>query len=501
MTNDWDPQRMGSAVILGKLNPEALNPPQPLDLPLDLWPDSLRAYAAEAAAETETPPAMPAMLCLAVICTAIQGCASVSIKPGYSEPANIYTLIVMPPSSRKSPEVKRAMRPLTDWEKKQRKIANERAMQVEARRAALKRRIEAIERKMTRADDDAQANELMEQSVVLRQEMPETPTAPRLFASDVTSENLGVLMAQNSETMAVISSEGGVFENMVGRYLNGKPNIDLYQSSYTGEPVRVDRNCRESVIMDSPRLTIALAVQEAVLDNLFKDKADLRGRGLLSRFLYVIPESNVGYRTGDGEAMSAETLETFENLVDGLLENSHRADPVSLELTSEALEEWEVLREEIEFAMRKGERFAHMTDWAGKAAGGAARIAAGFHAARHGKDFALHRISATDMRAATQTVRALSEHALCAYGQMKVDPKYYQAERIVEWIKNHNRSKFTLSEFCSSTSTKNISDETLHDAVNLLQEAQFIAARPSQAGPGRPTRKYTVNPEVHEVEI
>ena len=35
---------------------------------------------------------------------------------------------------------------------------------------------------------------------------------PQLWTSDVTPENLGVIMAENDDRMAILSDEGGIFD-------------------------------------------------------------------------------------------------------------------------------------------------------------------------------------------------------------------------------------------------------------------------------------------------
>ena len=101
-------------------------------------------------------------------------------------------------------------------------------------------------------------------------------------------------MAENNETMAVISDEE-VFSDMGGRYSSSTPNIDLFLQGHSGSPVRVDRGSRPPVHLEAPCLTLGLTVQPEVL-RAMAEKPAFRGRGLLARILYFVPSSLVGYR-------------------------------------------------------------------------------------------------------------------------------------------------------------------------------------------------------------
>lgn len=120
--------------------------------------------------------------------------------------------------------------------------------------------------------------------------------APRLVADDITPEKVAVLMAQHGERIALLSAEGGVFGIMAGRYQpNSSPNLDVFLKAHSGDRLTVDRIGRSPVRLEKPALTIGLAVQPDVIRRL-ADTPEFRGRGLLARFLYALPDSLVGSR-------------------------------------------------------------------------------------------------------------------------------------------------------------------------------------------------------------
>ena len=95
-------------------------------------------------------------------------------------------------------------------------------------------------------------------------------------------------------TAEIISSEGGVFDAMTGRYDRAN-NFDVYLKAHCGDFISIDRIGRKSNHVESPRLTMALAVQPDVIQGLMGN-ATLRGRGLCGRFLYAVCRSKVGRR-------------------------------------------------------------------------------------------------------------------------------------------------------------------------------------------------------------
>ena len=139
------------------------------------------------------------------------------------------------------------------------------------------------------------SKELAREAAELEAELPEIPIRPQIWTSDATPERLGSLLAEHGECMAWLSSEGGVFDLLQGRYSGGIPNLDLVLKAHSGDAERVDRGSRPPVFLRSPRLSIGLSPQPDVLRGL-ATKPGFRGRGLLGRFLYLLPPSPLGYR-------------------------------------------------------------------------------------------------------------------------------------------------------------------------------------------------------------
>jgi putative DNA primase/helicase len=110
-----------------------------------------------------------------------------------------------------------------------------------------------------------------------------------------------------------------------------------------------------------------------------------RGRGLLARFLYFLPESRLGFRKLETKPVPDKIAQLWLHLVNSLLsieprlDNQDRVLPYIIKLSNEAGQEWGDFWNIVEVEMRPGGRFEQIPDWAGKLPGAAARIAGLFH--------------------------------------------------------------------------------------------------------------------------
>jgi replicative DNA helicase len=121
------------------------------------------------------------------------------------------------------------------------------------------------------------------------------PPVPRWLVDDATPEALAGLLATYGR-IALLSPEGDVFDQMAGRYNQQVgPNLGVYLKGHAGDLLKVDRRGRAPEYVERPCLTIGLAVQPDVLQGL-ASRPGFRGRGLLARFLYSLPQSLVGHR-------------------------------------------------------------------------------------------------------------------------------------------------------------------------------------------------------------
>jgi hypothetical protein len=467
----------------------------PARLPIEQWPPVLRDYAIEASRETETPVELPALLALGCVAAAIQKVLSVKIKPGYVEPCCLNAVLVLPPATRKSAEITRAIAPIVKWEAEQRLHFAEAIKRAESLLATHKARVQELRKRAIKERSSDKAIELAAELAALEASEPTVPVSPRLFTSDVTTEHLATMMGNHGGAMAVISSEGGIFETMAGRYSQQMPNFDLYLQAHAGDPVRVDRGSKAPIILDNPRLTMALTIQPDVLTAM-GTKAGFKGRGLLGRVLFCLPPSTLGHRTGNTLRMSYHVQEAYNNMIGELIDVAHTNEPYTLELSTEVVAAWKTFWCEVETKLADGGQFEHCRDWAGKLPGAVGRIAALFHSACHPDQLATKKIELCDMHAAISTGWVLAEHALAAFGFMGADPAVEDAKLVLKWVLRRRLMLFTARDVQHNYGSRFAKADDVLPALGVLEERGYIRQRYRElsAKGGRSTSDYEVNP-------
>jgi hypothetical protein len=255
--------------------------------------------------------------------------------------------------------------------------------------------------------------------------------------------------------------------------------------------------------VQSPALTIGLAVQPDVVREL-ADKPSFRGRGLLGRFFYSLPPSNLGVREIDPAPVSEQARQTYRCRMRVLLrlqpgtDEDGRPCEHGIRLDNEARAVLRDFQAWLEPQLGEFGELGAIGDWGGKLAGGVARIAGVLHmAALTSRDQPWDEpISAATMRAAVEIGRYLIPHARAAYRVMGEDGSIEDASLLLRWIARSRADRFTQREAYRGTRGRFGSVERLEKALAVLVERCFV--RPAQtekrSGPGRPSASYDVNP-------
>lgn len=473
----------------------------PLSWPQEVFPAPFETFVLELSRSTETPIELSAILTLSVVATVAQKKYRVQVKPDYHEPLNLWALGILPPASRKSRVYQEVTLPLRLWEHRQKERMEADIQSASSKQKTMEVRLKELRTQAAKADE-TRYDQLQVQIERLEREFPAVPLCPQIWTGDVTPEHLGTIMAANNEAMAVLSDEGGIFDILGGLYSDGKANIDLFLQSHAASPVRVDRGSRPPLFMQRPVLTMGLTVQPQVIKNICGNKT-FRGRGLLGRFLYVIPKSNIGLRTLDEPSMAPEHSQMFQVALEAILShpevvlNDIPAQHV-LRLSKEAFEKWRVYAKTIERLM--GDELGHLshiTDWAGKLPGAIARIAALLHIMRHahGRPWE-EEVSLNDMTAAVKIGHVLSSHALVAFDLLHEDSGMEVARAIFNWLKQEKTLEFTQRQCMRKF--RRFKKEELKQGFTVLKEHEILRELDIHPKPGRPSDIYEVNPLLHK---
>ena len=320
------------------------------------------------------------------------------------------------------------------------------------------------------------------------------PVAPRLIVEDVTSEKLEIMLAQQNGRMASMSAEGRVFDLMSGSYSkNGMPQFNVYLKGHAGDDLVTDRVSRESVRVDHPALTCAYAIQPGVISGLAHKNA-FRGRGLLARFLFVVPESWMGQRKiappPVPDIIKNAYCQTVMEM--GRMEGKHVL--MFDHEASQRLISWE---SEVETMLGDGGEMECFRDWGGKLAGATVRLAAVLHCMEYTP---VQPICVGTIDSAVEIARYLIPHAEAVLKLIQQDGISIDddAQYVLRWIKRHTRSDFTKREAHQHGKRRFPRAEDIDPALNELVNRGYIRQLPdNNVKPGRPrSPRYEVNPEL-----
>lgn len=390
--------------------------PQWSDLPpfpVDALPDTIRRYVSAVAEHSQTAPDMAAVISLGILAVCLQGKYKVEGTPGYYEPLSLYTVVIAAPGERKSSVMRDMTKYLYEYEQEYNQSRSLEIRENRLQREALERQISGLQKKLEHREDREIGLELRHLQEQL-EDMPELKPV-RFFADDCSSEALTSLMAANGGVFSVISTEGGIFDIMAGRYSN-KVNIDIWLKGHCGDTIYVDRMTRDAECIMHPALSAILSIQPSVLDEIMSNTT-MTGRGLIARFLYASPPSRIGGRTFRTPSVPPEVSAAYRNLIFRLMALPISEDTQTLYLSEKAFDLMaDYFQEHERFLAGEGQA---ISDWASKYIGAVLRIAGLLHGAD--MDDGENEISASTVSRAIQIGKYFLAHSTYAYSMMGTD--------------------------------------------------------------------------------
>lgn len=475
-------------------------------LSVDALPGWARDFALAAAEHLQVAPCLVLANILGAVATAAARKLVVEVKAGYQEPVNLYLLAPAPPAERKTAAQAVAMAPLYAWEREQAQDMRPEIQEAASRRKSQEAIIAGLRSRLGKAAIEDR-EDLMAEIADLEGALIEVPRAPRLLADDITPEATAALMAEHGERLGIASCEGGLFDTLAGRYSQGVPNLDLVLKAHAGEPCRVDRRSGPPIMMMAPALTLCLSPQPEVLTGLVS-KPGFRGRGLLGRFAYILPQTRLGRRMVDAPPIPEGVRRAYDDALRHLLglpwASDEHGEPTAHVLTLErgAYLAWAEFAGAIEPELAEGGRFETVRDWAGKLPGLAARLAGNIHCMEHLDHAPSLSVSESTMGRALDLAAALVGHSLAAFGMMGADPDIEAAKHVLTWLRRDTVERFTVRDAHRAVMGRYPKAEQVRAAVAILEERGHVLAEPAlkTTGPGRPASPgYSVNPKAQEV--
>ncbi|AVO48483.1 hypothetical protein C6568_03810 [Melaminivora suipulveris] len=467
------------------------------DIPATMLPGWLGEMAHAVAASTQTPPVLSVMCALSVLATVLQRRYAVApFGDNYTEPLSLWTLSATPSGTRKSAVLTALQAPLVHWEKLLRDRMRDEIKAAARERIVAEKSIERLRVNAAKATDAKELATILAEMESKEKNMPDELRAPRLFSGDTTPERLQALLVEHGERMAVLSDEAGIFQVMAGLYNGGAANLDVFLQGHAGTPLRVDRAGR-SAHVDQPALSFGLLLQPGVLADVASSRR-FRDTGLLARFLFAIPRSNVGRRDVRAHVpIPAAVRQEYElnlfQLLEGMPAVGEVPAPEVLTLDDAAREIWLDMAQAIEDDQGEGGRYESISDWTSKLPGAVARIAALLELATTG----LHARVVTHacMDDAINLAQLLIPHAQAAFALLGTDAVDVDAAAILRWAQAHGLAEFTKREAQKAQEGRFRSVERLQKALDRLEHQDVVKAFKRHNKGAPPSSCYAVNPK------
>lgn len=320
-------------------------------------------------------PAMCAPMALGAVSAALCGRVNVQVDDGsWIETGVSHTVVVGDSGDKKSPALSRL---LTD-------------PLVAAEKELIAQHYESpVVDIATIVDSEGESpSEEMSFDVVLPSVKPDGPP-PKLFASDITPESLVDEMAAQGGRMTVTDAEGHAFDVILGRY-SATPALGIFLSAYTGEAFRVDRKTSGSVRMDNPSLTVCIATQPHVAQEVLTNSRFI-DKGLVARIQFAFPESRESrYQRGirKGQHVPAQVSAVYNSRLRELAVELFPSELRTARFSEAAQRRMRGIDDQFDARrlLEDGDlRGSHgLKVWAAKSSGRVARRALHLHMAEHG---------------------------------------------------------------------------------------------------------------------
>lgn len=436
------------------------------EFPSDALPTWMQPIVSAIATDLQAEPDLPAILGLIAMSVASAGSRHVLVRGTWREPLNIYCAVALPPSSGKSPAFKHMLAPIRGYEK----VEMERsAGQVE--HVAQTRRM--IEKAMKRAEDKGDEQEAR----IQLDKLMNTPEAHpfRLMLDDATPEALVQKLYEHNERLAILSTEGGPFEMMGGRY-SDNANLDPYLKPWSNDPIQVDRIGRPSTMLDHPVLTIGLTVQPTVIARLAHNPAMI-GRGLTARFMYSVPPTNTGHRDMLAEGDVPEAVRTpYGTHITAMLAESLKDGHGDITIDRDAALEFHLWRQTLEDQRGPGGYLNPVSEWTTKLESTVLRVA-GLLALGD----LVEVIDVATMRRSIAIGNYWLSHIRAVLDLWGQDDTVTKARQVIAWAGQRELSEFTVRELYMAMRRLFPTAEDTRPVLSLLTERGWI--RPLFDGP------------------
>lgn len=228
---------------------------------------------------------MLALPCVSALSSCVQGKYNIGQK-SYKTTLSLFTVTVAPPSQRKTSSIDAFTEPIENWINEENRKIKRTQEQLDIDIKVIEARIKKFERGTKNFTEQGYKNDLK----ALGEIKDKYPQPISHATTNVTTEGVIDLMADNHGKASIITDECGVFDVLSGLYNNGKSDIDPLLKGYDGKCISKRRAGGKETTINRAFLTICVMAQPEKF-NKIKSVDSLSGRGFMERFMFSFPEN------------------------------------------------------------------------------------------------------------------------------------------------------------------------------------------------------------------
>ena len=448
------------------------------DIHLEDIPDGLRGSVKYIAYNTGWSYLSVLLFVLFSIAAATRGRYIAKINDEWLEAITLYVIVCAESGNMKSNLLKLIMRPHESFENRKQAQHAEKLSKSNNIDIVIAREIALKQSKKNHGKDlvickealKTLANNVRHDRNMINDYCPveEASALPRVFTEDTSFPKLYATMQDNGGGSTFASAEGNTFLHLV---LASRSPLDIFTKAHGYEKFITETKRDGTKILQQPFLNIGIVVNPDIARQLYSnDRLGLHG---LSPRFAVCFEGKQDEIVEDNSSKS--DYNSYSEKIENLLEDNFTQEPsrklIEIQFSPEAKEELLIILKETERKQNrtpKGQ--THYRAYLRKVRGLVARIATILHIWGHAKP-GNHFVSKNDVLIARKIVYSISLHAEYAFSANGLSA-YYDAQKILDWIKRHRHSFFTSTQVAKGI--EKMKNDNIFPALDALEKLNII---------------------------
>ncbi|MGB2560902.1 MAG: DUF3987 domain-containing protein, partial [Akkermansiaceae bacterium] len=461
-------------------NPQNLNP-----FPVDALPDTLKSITMETSKACLVPPALPAMVALGCLSTAMGGGIRIASTNGRIIHGNLFVLCIAKSGTGKGATYSIVSRPLHEWNSEL--MDDWRTIHKPEKEGDLEIITEKIKFEKSKVVKDGASPEaykkLLREQAEIKEELEKPPA---LIAEETTEEKLAVMLSgQKNEAIGNHSAEArGIVKIIMGRYSGSSTGETIYLKGYSVEPTSINRQTRSDVNLQNPCLSCLFMLQPDAMRQLTTSDA-MQESGFLPRFLMADVHADFEEAPEKDLRVSEGTTQAWRSLIREVIHHCHDSLCKStVELTDDAREMLRVESNRVGKLGKNGAPLERFHSYVARYGENLRKLHLVLHVATHGKDAEDHKADATTAQQAIEIARWFFDETLAVLRSGRADKQKELMTRLAKIINRTDDKEVTMRDLKKSHTINESDVEELQEIFPGVFEVE--EREPGKKG-GRPS--------------